>query len=94
MGDDRALIVTAQVPATRGIVDIFTEGPDGWTFSAPLAIATLPGPNDSRLVTYKVTVDSRPDGQTLHGLKLSLTMTAGDAAVEIKTHLDGKAAPH
>ena len=94
VGDDRALIVTAQVPPTRGVVDIFTEGPEGWTFSAPLAIATLPGPHESRLVTYKVVVDSRPDGATLHGLDLALTMTAGEAAVEIKTRLDGKPPPH
>lgn len=94
VGDDRGLIITAQTPPTRGVVDIFTEGPEGWTFSAPLAISTLPGPHNSRLVTYKVGVNSKPDGETLHGLKLSLTMTAGEAAVEIETHLDAKPAPH
>jgi DsbC/DsbD-like thiol-disulfide interchange protein len=94
VGDDRAVIVRAQVPDTRGLVDIFTEGPDGWTFSGPLATSTVPGPKGSRLVTYMVTVDSRPDGGKLQGLPLTLTMTAGDAAVEIETSLDGQAAPH
>jgi DsbC/DsbD-like thiol-disulfide interchange protein len=94
VGDDRAVIVTAQTPPTHGVIDILTEGPDGWTFSAPLAVATLPGPHGSRLVTYRVVVDSRPEGGKLHGLGLSLTMTAGDEAVEVEASLDAKPPPH
>lgn len=94
VGEDRAVVLTAQVPDTKGLVDIFTEGPDGWTFSAPLAVSAQVLPDGARLVTYRVTVDSKPTGGKLAGLPLCLTMVAGDQAVETTLNLDAAAAPH
>lgn len=93
-GEDRGLVVVAQAPRTTGLVDIFAEGPDGWIFSAPLAVETVPGPDDTHVVTYRVKVDSRPDGGRLAGLPLTLTMTAGDDAIEVPFTLDAAAPPH
>ena len=87
------LIITAQTPPTRGLVDIFTEGPEAGP--SPLR-SPSPLSRAARFASGDLQGHRRfpPDGQTLHGLALSLTMAAGEAAVEIKTHLDGKAAPH
>jgi DsbC/DsbD-like thiol-disulfide interchange protein len=94
VGEDRSVVVVAQVPQTTGLVDIFVEGPDGWAFSAPLAVSTLAGPDKSHVVTYRVTVDSRPTGGKLKGLPLRVTMTAGDDAIEVPIALDAGAGPN
>jgi suppressor for copper-sensitivity B len=92
--DGRALTVTAKVPDTRGIVDIFTEGPDGWVFSAPMAVATLQQPDGTRQLTYRVTVDGRPKDGRLADMPVRFTMTAGDEAIEIDARLDLAGAAH
>jgi len=92
--DGRGLMVTALVPETGGIVDIFTEGPDGWVFSAPLAVTTLPHTGGARLLTYRVGVDGRPKDGRLADLPLRFTMTAGQAAVEIEARLDSGGVAH
>ena len=94
VGEDRALVIVAQVPDTKGLVDIFAEGPEGWTFSAPLAVSADVLADGARLVTYRVTVDSKPTGGRLAGLPLRLTMIAGDQAVETVASLDAAAPPH
>lgn len=91
--DGTLLTVVAQVPETKGLVDIFTEGPDGWTFSAPLAVGVEALPGGGHRLTYKVKVDSRPAGGTLAGLPLTLTMVAGEDALEVATRLDAAAPP-
>lgn len=83
-----ALSVTAVVPEKASIVDVFVEGPDPWVFGAPLAVATLPHAQGTRLVTYLVKVDNRPDGASLPGTALRITMTAGDDAIETAVQLD------
>ncbi|MHB2166985.1 protein-disulfide reductase DsbD domain-containing protein [Alsobacter sp. R-9] len=92
--DGKALKVTAHVPRTPGIVDVFTEGPDGWSFSAPVPLAVLDRPDGSRTLTYRVTVDTRPAGARLADLPLRFTVTAGEEAVETSTKLDGKGDAH
>lgn len=92
--DGKALMVTARVPETRGIVDIFTEGPDGWVFAAPLAVSTLPQPGGWRLLTYRVGIDGRPKDGQLADMPLRFTMTAGDEAVEIEARLDSGGVAH
>jgi DsbC/DsbD-like thiol-disulfide interchange protein len=84
------LVVEAQVPDTKGLVDIFTEGPEGWTFSAPLAVATAALPGGHGL-TYRIKVDARPSGGTLKDLPVSLTMVAGDESLVVATRLDATA---
>lgn len=88
--DGGILVLEAQVPDTRGLVDIFAEGPDGWAFSAPLAIGTEAIAGGHR-VTYRIKVDARPDGGSLAALPVTLTMVAGDAALEVATRLDAAA---
>ncbi len=92
--DGKALKVTALVPETRGIVDIFTEGPDGWVFSAPFPVSTLAQPGGARLLDYRVTVDGKPKDGRLADLPLRFTMTAGDDAVEVEAHLDSGGRAH
>lgn len=85
--DGGIIVVDAQVPDTKGLVDIFAEGPEGWTFSAPLAVSTEAIPGGHR-VAYRIKVDGRPTGGTLKDLPVVLTMVAGDQALEIATRLD------
>lgn len=89
--DGGIVVVEAQVPDTRGLVDIFAEGPEGWTFSAPLAMATEAIPGGHR-VTYRIKVDARPSGGTLADLPVTLTMVAGSDALEVRTRLDAAGA--
>jgi DsbC/DsbD-like thiol-disulfide interchange protein len=90
----RSLITRIVVPAAARIVDIFTEGPDGWTFGGPVAVAAVEAPGGLREITYRIGVDSRPTAGRLQGLPVTLTVTADDDAIEASTHLDGTAKPH
>ena len=90
--DGSSLVVAALVPDGAAIVDIFTEGPADWTFAAPMAMAVEPAGPGTRLIHYRVGVDARPPGGgVLAGLPLSLTLTAGESALEFQTRLDGEA---
>ncbi len=84
--EGRFLIVTAVAPETRGIVDVFAEGPEGWVFSAPVPVSTLPHAGGGRLLTYRIAVDGKPRDGRLADLPLRFTMTAGDEAIEVSTH--------
>ena len=90
--DGSSLIVAALVPESASIVDILTEGPADWTFAAPMAVAVEPAGPGTRLIHYRIGVDARPPGGgVLAGLPLSLTLTAGETALEFQTRLDGDA---
>jgi DsbC/DsbD-like thiol-disulfide interchange protein len=84
----KAVIARIVVPAAAGIVDIFTEGPDGWTFAGPVAVAAVAAGAGQREITYRIGVDSRPAEGVLEGLPVSLTVTADEEAVEIAMRLE------
>jgi DsbC/DsbD-like thiol-disulfide interchange protein len=90
----RALMARVVVPAAAGIVDIFAEGPDGWIFAGPVALAASAMQGDMREITYRIGVDARPAGASLANLPVNVTVTAGDDAIEVVTHLDAGPKPH
>lgn len=85
--DGRSLAVDATVPES-GVADLFVEGPDGWIFGAPMPLASHSGGPQALAIRYRVPVEARPDGASLHGLDLTLTLVSGDQAIEARTHLD------
>ncbi|MCP8939230.1 hypothetical protein NK718_11940 [Alsobacter sp. SYSU M60028] len=80
----KALLVSALVPDTAGVVDIFAEGPDGWVFSAPVPVAALPHGPGARLVNYRIPATESPKDGDVSRIPVVLTLTADDAAVETK----------
>jgi DsbC/DsbD-like thiol-disulfide interchange protein len=85
--DGRSLAVDATV-AGNGVAVLFVEGPDGWIFGAPMPLASRPAGPQALAIRYRVPVEARPDGASLHGLDLTLTLVSGDQAIEARTRLD------
>ncbi|GGH11996.1 protein involved in C cytochrome biogenesis [Alsobacter metallidurans] len=89
--DDKAVLATTLTPAGAA-TDIFVEGPTAdWLFGVPaLATETVEGAN--RRATWRLSVEARPADARLAGQPLTVTLTAGDKAVE--AHLDAMIKPH
>jgi DsbC/DsbD-like thiol-disulfide interchange protein len=85
--DGRSLAIDATVPES-GVADLFVEGPDGWIFGAPMPLASRSGGPQALAIRYRVPVEASPDGASLQGLDVTLTLVSADQAIEARAHLD------
>ncbi|SON54670.1 putative protein predicted to be involved in C-type cytochrome biogenesis [Hartmannibacter diazotrophicus] len=73
------LVVETAKPAD-GKVDVFAEGPEGWSLPLPRPVA-VDGDEGNRHV-FDLTIDGLPRKADPHGADLRFTIVAGDKAVE------------
>ncbi|WP_243372689.1 protein-disulfide reductase DsbD domain-containing protein [Microvirga solisilvae] len=86
---ERHFVITVRAPAGTSPV-LFTEGPENWYFSTSKV-----GPESSAVSTtrfFNVKVEEKPK-DAAGPVPLTLTLVAGDKAVETQVSLDGNGLP-
>jgi DsbC/DsbD-like thiol-disulfide interchange protein len=82
-------VVTVRAPAGSSPV-LFAEGPDNWYFSTSKVGLESSAVTTTRFFT--VTVEEKPK-EAAGPVPLSLTLVAGDKAIETQVSLDGNGLP-
>ncbi len=82
--DGTSLVVRARAGSDAAL---FVEGPSDWYFGVKPASPAGPGG-----IAFPVEVLQRPEGASLGGLRLTLTLVDGDRAVEVEAPVDTAAA--
>jgi DsbC/DsbD-like thiol-disulfide interchange protein len=78
------IIVDVAVPANAK-VDLFAEGPTAsWALPLPMPVSGAPAGQQR----FAFSIDGLPTGAKAEGSELTLTATAGKAAIEVKAKLD------
>lgn len=79
----RLLVDVAAPPARRAM--LFAEGPTpDWALPVPVAVDGAP----TGLQRFAFDLDGAPPGATFRGAAITLTVVAGDQAIEVVTHPD------
>lgn len=77
VGEDGTLSLSIATPDQDENGELFVTGPPGWRFDTP-QIAS----HDGNIVTYHVSVNRTPDGETLDGQPIGITVKASGRAME------------
>lgn len=84
VGSRQRVIIDVTAP-DGAEVDLFAEGPTPqWSFPLPEPVES--GPGGTRRFAFDV--DGVPPGSNVAGAQVRLTLTAGEDAIEVTTHLD------
>ena len=79
-----AQVVVDVIAPDGASVDLFVEGPaPDWALPLPMPVTAQPG-----VKRFAFALDGLPPGATPKGAMLTLTATAGDAAIEVAYRLD------
>ena len=82
-GQPRIIVDVAAPPGTDAV--LFAEGPTPeWALPVPARIEGAP----AGLQRFAFELDGAPPGAKYEGAAITLTAVAGDAAIEVATHLD------
>ena len=82
-GRPRIIVDVAAPPGTAPV--LFAEGPaPDWALPVPARIEGAP----AGLQRFAFDLDGAPPGAKYEGAAITLTAIAGDAAIEVATHLD------
>lgn len=84
----KAVEIEGRVPATGKIVDVFVEGPTGWLFGASVPAVVLPDGSSVRRMIWRAPVVDRPQGGSLTGLSLVVTVVTDETGTEYRLALD------
>ncbi len=87
----KAVEIEGRVPASARIADVFVEAPEGWLFGAAVPSVVLAEGPDTRRIVWRVPAVDRPDGGTIEGLPITVTVVADDEGVEYRLKLDAAA---
>lgn len=75
--DAGALTLSIATPEKDDQGELFVTGPPGWRFNTPRIVG-----HDGNVVTYHVSANGNPEGETLNGTALRLLVKASGRAME------------
>jgi DsbC/DsbD-like thiol-disulfide interchange protein len=75
--DGNTLTLSVATPKADEKAELFVTGPPGWRLDTPRIVS-----RDGKIVTFRVDVSGKPNGETLKGRSVSLLVKASERAME------------